>query len=55
MSIGYCNKHVFNAASHCFIYIWFSGAMDWFQLTYLLDVMIAIVVEKDRVILIPIN
>ena len=26
--------------------------MNWFQLTYLLDVMIAIVVEKNRVILI---
>jgi len=49
MSIGYCNRHVFNAASHWFIYIWFSGAMNWFS------VMIAIVVEKNRVILIPIN
>jgi len=55
MSIGYCNRHVFNAASHWFIYIWFCAAMNLFQLTYLLNVMIAIVVEKNRVILIPIN
>ena len=54
MSIGYSNKHVFNAASHCFIYILFSGAMNWFQLRYLLDVVIAIVVKKNTGVLIPI-
>ena len=27
MWIGYCNTHVLNVASHCFLYIWFSGTI----------------------------